>query len=42
MILVGTAVICAVMVKLADRPMRLKMEAPRPAAGTISATPHHH
>jgi hypothetical protein len=41
MILVGTFVICAVIVKLADRPMQLNLKAPKPAAGTVSAAPHH-
>jgi hypothetical protein len=42
MILVGTVVICAVILKLADRPMQLNLKPPKPAAGTASTTPHHH
>jgi hypothetical protein len=42
MILVGAVVLCAVIVKLADRPMPLHPGPPKPAAGTVSAAPHRH
>jgi hypothetical protein len=41
MILVGTIVICVIIAKLADRPMQLNLKPPKPAAGTVSAAPHH-
>jgi hypothetical protein len=42
MILVGTVLVCAIIVKLADRLMQLNLKPPKPAAGTVSSTPHHH